>query len=300
MSVDHALAVAAALGCALTWAGASVIFARVLRDHDSVDSHALNLIKCALAFPFLLVGGVVIGAGLPDLHKNMGWLVLSSVLGLVVADTGYFIALRRLGAARGVLFIPVVPVFTALLAALFLHEPLTAGTAVGIAVTLAGLLVVLLNPESPTPTESSGKMGWAGAVGGLAYAVAQAAANVVTKHVLDDALAIHVAALRIGIGAVILFLVCVAAGSLRGLRPLFARRVFGVLVLVSVVGTVAGMWLGMIGTKGLPVGVATTLAATTPLWTIGLARFTGETITLRALLGSLLSIVGVIILAAAS
>ena len=45
MSADHALAVAAALGCALTWAGASVIFARVLRDHDGVDSHALNLIN---------------------------------------------------------------------------------------------------------------------------------------------------------------------------------------------------------------------------------------------------------------
>ena len=295
MSSDHALAVVAALGCALTWAFASVVFARVLRANDGIAVHALNLLKCAIAFPLLVVGGVVTGAGWPVLGEHVGWLVLSAVLGLVVADSGYFLALRKLGAARGVLFIPLVPVATTLMAAVFLNEPLTARSAAGIAITLAGLFVVLVRPDAATTTTKT--LRWMGLVGGLAYALAQAAANVVTKHVLTDALAIHVAALRIGIGAVVLLALSAGTGSLPGLRPLLQGRAFVVVVVASIIGTVGGMWLGMIGTKGLPVGVATTLAATTPLWAIGLSRLSGEAITPRALFGSVLAVVGVIILA---
>ncbi|MDP2339390.1 MAG: DMT family transporter [Deltaproteobacteria bacterium] len=295
--MTHTFAVVAALGCALTWAFASVAFARVLRGNEGVDAHALNLIKCAIAFPCLVGGGVVVGAGLPVWEQGVGWLVFSSFLGLVVADSGYFIALRRLGAARGVLFIPLVPVATAVLAALFLDEPITARIALGIVITLAGLFVVLVQPEKTTSTT---KLGWFGIVGGVVYALSQAGANVVTKHVLEDSLAIHVAALRIGIGALMLFVISACAGSLPGLKPLLVPKVLGVIVVASIIGTVGGMWLGMIATKGLPVGVATTLAATTPLWAIGLSRLSGESITARALAGSILAVVGVIILASSS
>jgi drug/metabolite transporter (DMT)-like permease len=299
--VSPALAVVCSLGCALTWAFASVTFARVMRGHESVAPQGLNLVKGAIALPFFIVFCVVSGAGLPPIDEHFGWLALSAVLGLLVADTGYFFALKRLGAARGVLFIPLVPVATSLLAAATLGEQLTIWSAVGMALTLVGLVVVLLQPasssESSAPASSSTML--VGLVGGGIYALSQAAANVATKHVLNGAVVVHVATIRIGVGAVCLFFASWATGALPGLRPLFSKKVFGGVVAAALIGTLGGIWLGTLGAKVLPVGVSTTLAATTPLWALLLSRLSGESVPLRSFVGAVIAVAGVVVLASA-
>lgn len=300
--MSPALAVVCSLGCALTWAFASVTFARVMRGHQSVAPQGLNLVKGAIALPFFIVFCVVSGAGLPPIDDHFGWLALSAVLGLLVADTGYFFALKRLGAARGVLFIPLVPVATALLAAATLGEALTIWSALGIALTLVGLVVVLLQPESlasSSPSASSSSTKLVGLIGGGIYALSQAAANVATKHVLDGAVVVHVATIRIGVGAVCLFFVSAATGALPGLRPLFSKKVFGGVVAAALIGTLGGIWLGTLGAKALPVGVSTTLAATTPLWALLLSRLSGEVVPLRSFVGAVIAVAGVVVLASA-
>lgn len=307
--MDHIIAVACSLGCALTWAFASVTFARVMRGNLGVDPHALNLVKSVIALPFFLLGCVVTGVGMPPITDDIGWLVLSALLGLLIADTGYFFALKKLGAAIGVLFIPLVPVCTAVLAALILDEPLTLRTVLGIAITLTGLGVVLVRPGETARAMGTGMTAgprlptstvWAGVVAGALYALSQAGANVAAKHVLDHAVAVHVATLRLGVGAVGLLAASLITGSLPGLRPLFERRLFGGVVAAALIGTLGGVWLGSIGAKGLPVGVATTLSATTPLWAIALTRLSGESIKPRALVGAVVAVVGVVVLASAS
>ncbi len=305
--MNPSIAVACSLGCALTWAFASVTFARVMRGNAGVDPHALNLVKSVIALPFFLLGCLVTGVGLPPINDDIGWLVLSALLGLLIADTGYFLALKKLGAARGVLFIPLVPVVTALLAALILDEPLTLRTVLGIAITLTGLAVVLVRPGETAAALTadpahgrpalSSSTAWAGVVGGVLYALSQAGANVAAKHVLDHAAAVHVATLRLGVGAVGLLVATLITGSLPGLRPLLQRPVFGGVVVAALVGTLGGVWLGSIGAKGLPVGVATTLSATTPLWAIALSRLSGESIKPRAFIGAVVAVVGVVVLA---
>jgi drug/metabolite transporter (DMT)-like permease len=56
------------------------------------------------------------------------------------------------------------------------------------------------------------------------------------------------------------------------------------------------MWLGSVGTQRLPVAVATTLAATTPVWALVLLRLRGEAVSLRAVLGAVVAIAGVSLL----
>lgn len=304
--MTNGLAVLAMLGCALTWAFASVSFARVMRGNTSVSPQGLNLVKGLIALPCFLIGCTASGAGLPTLDDNFGWLALSAVLGLLVADTGYFVALKHLGVARGVLFIPLVPVVTALLAAALLDEGLSVGSIVGMAVTLLGLALVLWAPQpkamlrASTKTEalSSSILG-IGLLGGVIYALSQAAANVATKHVLLGAVVIHVATLRVLVGVVALFFVSAFTGALPGLRPLFSGKVFVGVAIAALVGTAGGLWLGTLGTQQLPVGVATTLAATTPLWAQLLARLAGEAISVRAFAGAVVAVVGVVVLASA-
>jgi drug/metabolite transporter (DMT)-like permease len=136
-----------------------------------------------------------------------------------------------------------------------------------------------------------------GILAGVASAIAQGAANVLMKTAVVAGSATHVASLRIGFGAVVLVVVVALTGGATTVRPFLTRGVFGPVFFASFVGTFAGMWLGTYGAKGLPIGIATTLAATTPVWALALARFTGERVTVRAVLGAVVAILGVVVLA---
>ena len=112
----------AALGCAATWAIATLLYGKAAQ---TVDARALNLWKCALSLALLGVTALVLD-DIPSFSTRDAWaLAASAVLGLLLADTAYFIALREIGPARGVLFVSLVPVTTALLAVPTLNEPLT-------------------------------------------------------------------------------------------------------------------------------------------------------------------------------
>lgn len=290
------VAACCSLGCALTWAFASVTFARVMRSHATVAPHALNLVKSVIAMPFFLLGCVVTGAGLPAIDAGFPWLVGSAVLGLLVADTGYFIALKALGPARGVLFIPLVPVATTVLAMVFLEEVLGVRAVLGVALTLLGVAVVLRDDKAGGARDAPAAHRWLGVGGGALYALAQAAANVVNKHVLMETEALHVATLRVGIGAMCLLAASAATGALRGLAPLATPAIMKTVIVAALVGTLGGIWLGTLGAQHLPVGIATTLSCTTPLWALALARVTGEAIPPRALVGAALALGGVCVL----
>ena len=59
------------------------------------------------------------------------------------------------------------------------------------------------------------------------------------------------------------------------------------------IGTFLGIWLQQISLKYTAAGVAQTLFATSPLFVIPIVIFTGERVSLRAILGAMLSLVGV-------
>ncbi len=299
--MSPALAALCSLGCAMTWAFATVVFARVMRSNASVAPQLLNLVKGVIAVPFFVVGSFVAGLGVPVVDKgDVGWLVGSAVLGMMVADTGYFFALKKLGAARGVLFVPLVPLTTAVLASAVLGEAIGPQAIVGMFVTLAGLGIVLTQKDASSSSSSSSSSLLPGLLAGALYTLSQAAANVAAKHVLDHADAVHVATLRLSIGIVALFIASLLTGALPGLRVIATRAVLPAVVAAALIGTLGGIWLGTLGTKHLPVGVATTLAATTPIWALLLARLSGEAVKPRSFVGALVAVCGVVVLALAT
>src|SRR5207248_1246894 len=65
-------------------------------------------------------------------------------VGLVIGDSLYFEALKRIGVARAMPISMGYPVMTSLLAALLLGERLTAMSAVGMLATLVGVYLVAM------------------------------------------------------------------------------------------------------------------------------------------------------------
>lgn len=296
MSGDALFGATASLSCALTWAIASLIFGRAL-GQTSATAVGLGLVKAVIAAPLLIVAGLITGAGVPDAGGHLGRLVLTSVLGLVVADTAYLASLARLGVARGVLLIPLVPVTTAVLARVFLDEQLGVRAVLAGGLTLAGV-VLASEPRAPAVSGAPrAPLVGVGVVLAAAYVLSQAGSNVLLKTVLASADALHVATLRLLLGIPMLAVLVMLRGGMAGVRPLLVPARLPVIAFAAVVGTMGGIWLGSIGTQRLPVGIATTLAATTPVWALLLVRLRGEAVAPRAVIGAALAIVGVGLLA---
>jgi len=160
---------------------------------------------------------------------------------------------------------------------------------IGGIVTLAGVVLAVR-------TEGTGaaKIGGVGIVVAAAYVLSQAASNVVLKGVLRDTEALHIATVRIAMGGCMFLPLTMREG---GWRPLLRRPHFVALLMAILVGTCAGMWLGTIGTQRLPVAVATTLAATTPVWALVISRLRGDALAPRAMIGAVLALLGVALMA---
>ncbi len=279
----------AALACASMWALSTVLFGAAAR---TVDPRALNLLKCALAAPLLGVTALLLG-DLPAFSaRDSAALAVSALFGIVVADTAYFVALKELGAARGVLFVALIPVCTSLLALPVLGEALEPRMVAGMIVTLSGVVVVV---RGRARGAGRGRIG-VGVVAGVVYCTAQAAANVLQKGV-DPALSpLSLSFFRLSIGAAViaLSLVVTVRGrrDIAALRPVLARGSLGTLA-----GAYAGLLLGTYAIRTVPTGVATTLIATTPLFALVAARVVDkETPSARTLAGALLALAGVALL----
>jgi len=131
------------------------------------SAFALNVFKCGLASGLFVVTllamyvGDVRAAAAPYTAESTGFLVLSAFLGITVGDAAWLQALRLLGAKRVIIIDTLKPFLAAVLGALFLHEALSFVTALGVALTSAGVLVVSLEKErvaspnlDPDPTQA--------------------------------------------------------------------------------------------------------------------------------------------------
>jgi drug/metabolite transporter (DMT)-like permease len=160
----------AALGAAISWAVAPILYRRALFNTRPVSA---NIVRCAsnaavLVFIMLALGKAGALASLP-----MGVVVVtvvSGVLGLGIGDTLYMIGLKSVGVARAVPLAATYPLFSLVWATFLLGEPLTLTVFSGAVVILFGIW--LLSRERLDGTaEARGKLASRGVIVSLATAV---------------------------------------------------------------------------------------------------------------------------------
>lgn len=282
----------AALSAAFLWALASVLYGRIGQYLSPLKMNLLkNTIAMAMAGVVLFQSGGLF-TGMDALATIL--LLLSGGIGIGVGDTAYFGALRHIGARRALLTMILSPPVTGILALLFLGESLSAGAWSGVLITVAGVSWVITERVGSSGSATERKSI------GVAYGVL-AAAGQATGAVLSHAAFIHsnISPMRsalirlIGGTAVVLIAMPLLKDSGQGYRNLNTGRRWGILLLTVFIGTFMGIWLQQISLKYAAAGVAQTLFATSPLFVIPIVVCTGERVSVRALLGALLAILGV-------
>ncbi|SHF21792.1 Uncharacterized membrane protein [Mariniphaga anaerophila] len=239
-----------------------------------VGSLAVNLIRLVMAFFFIgIYSWIARGFFFPSdaTAFQWQWLVLSGIVGFVIGDLLLFQAFVVIGARISMLVMSLAPPFAAFVGWLVLGEVLTLKNWLGMAVTLAGIVIVILKREK---TEHNGsvvrkiKSGYSAtgillAVGG---AMGQAAGLVLSKKGMGSYDAFSASQIRVLAGiagfSVLFFFMkrWPRVWSALKNRPAMNRITLGAFF-----GPFLGVSFSLLAVQHTETGVAATLMAIVPV-----------------------------------
>ncbi len=132
----------AALGAAVSWAVAPILYRRALFKTKPLSANIVRLASNAAVLLFILVAFGKVGA-LASLPMGVVVVtVVSGVIGLGIGDTLYMVGLRSVGVARAVPLAATYPLFSLVWATFLLGQPLTLTGVLGAVVILVGIWLV--------------------------------------------------------------------------------------------------------------------------------------------------------------
>lgn len=281
-----------ALGSAFTWAVTSLIVRQLAPIFGPA---AINAVRCLIGGAALLAW-VLAGPGPGPLAAlspgNLALLALSIVAAVAVGDTVFFESTRRLGLARGMTVAMSYPLASAVLAAVFLGEPLTLQVALGSLLTLAGLALIVRSRA-----DAAGDPGefWPGLAAAGVAALAWAVSVVMLRPPLEQVDAVTAQAVRLPLAGLLLLATPWGRGSLGRLRRSPAPVRWQVVGLGGL--TALSSVLFVAGLKHGGVAVATVLSSTAPMFAIPLGlAFLGERLAAGPVVGSLVTVAGIVVL----
>ncbi len=291
----------AGLSAAILWSIGSMLIG-LIHEKD-VNSRVMQAFRLPVTFVFLLLSNWVI-TGLPwtvDITPTAwGWLLTSGAIGLALGDIFLFGSYRYIGPRLGMLLMVCAPLFSALLAWLFLGEGSTPTQLVGMGITLGGVAWVISDRNSVTARPEYTNYGL-GVLFGFLAAAGQGIGAFMTRLAFEtgDISALNATLVRIigGIGAMLVILLFYRELTW-SYKVLYRERRASLLLLVTVFfGPFIGVWLSSVAFKTTHLGVASTLLALPPVFMIPIGYYVfNEKISWQSIIGTLIAICGVAIL----
>lgn len=286
-----------ALGAALLWAVSSVLLKTLGKTIRPLE---LNLIKAATGFVLFAITTLIIRESFATIRPMaIAALAVSGAVGIGFGDTMFYECINRLGARRCLLITTLAPPMTVVFAWIFLRESLNLFSWIGIIVTTLGVIWVVTEKNKDDQNETS-RFNWLGIFFGFLAAITQAAGAVLSRWALTESSvsALQSALIRLLAGTVVLLLWIALRREKLGqwLKPLPKFNFWGILVIVQFFGTYVAIWMQQLAFQFTKVGIAQTLLATSPLFVLPIAAMQKEKLSLRSILGVLVSIGGVCLL----
>ena len=285
-----------ALLTAVLWSCSALIFTTATKR---VGSFQVNITRLILAVVYLSFLILLMGYDINLSRTQIMNLSISGVIGLSLGDTFLFKAFQEIGARISMLFMSLAPAIAALLAYLFLGETLSVIAILGIAITVFGVSIVVLDrggnlSERVILTTS-------GVVYALLGAIGQGVGLIFAKMAFREAEINGFVASTIRIAASLILLLPVAVMTRRYKNPIriFSedKKAFWYTALGSVLGPFLGISFSLIAIEYTNVGVAATIMAITPILMLPLVRLIyKEKLAWRAILGAFIAVAGVALL----
>jgi DME family drug/metabolite transporter len=292
----------AALGAAITWAVAPIMYKQALSGVSPVSA---NIVRCATNAAFLVV--VLVALGLTGVLASLpAWVVVvvvvSGLVGLGVGDTLYMFALKSIGVARAVPLATSYPLFSLLWATFLLGQPVTASAVIGTFIILGGIWL-LSREKVESKFHVHGKVELTGVAVSLLAAVAWSVSITmmdfaVTMPGVVSGLAANYAVVTVRIAGMALVLLALA--PLLDRDRGFLKLSWRAIVLLCVGGLVAnglGWVLMNYSFLNIAESQAVPISSTTPLFSMlaGFAFFR-EKLTRANTLGAILVVAGVVLI----
>lgn len=284
----------AAIGTAACFAISSLLAYDAARTLGAIVFSFVRMSIVAVGFAIL----VLMSGFDPSLDfSDISLLVVSGVLGVFLADTLRYSSLARIGPSLQSLLNTTAAPFALVLGFLVLGQVVSGLALLGTAIVFGGLVLAIFSRNFDALTRFSGESSnvTGGVLFGLASALSQAGSVLVAAPVmLDGADLVSATFIRSLAGSLSLLLPVVLSAErkaqIRSMPKPVARQVF----LSAAIGTGLGMTLQLYALGVGPVGIVSTLTATTPLiilpliWVLGKARPSG-----LAWIGAICAVVGV-------
>ncbi len=290
------------IGVAFSWTATAL-----LSEYGSkrMGNLTLNVLRMLLALVFsMILFGVVIGSPLPPgwTGEAGGWMLLSGIVGYVIGDYCLFQCYILIGSRYGQLFMTLAPLAAALMAWISLGQQMTSMSIVAMMVTLLGICVSVLGRGEHHRV--SLKLPLSGVLFAIGAAVCQGVGLVLSKIGMDHYQTAGVPEWTIPFSAN--FIRCIA-GFIGFSALLYFQKGFtpireavhdkvgmSVATATTIFGPFVGVGFSLMAVQYTGAGIASTLMALTPIIIILPSYWLfGQKITLKAVLGAVISVVGV-------
>ena len=285
-----------ALVTAVLWSGTSFAFTDAAKRIGSLQ---LNINRMILASFFLIIIISVAGFSTDLSFKQVEYLVISGFVGLVFGDSFLFKAFQLIGARLGMLIMALVPAISSLLAFIFLDESLSILAITGMAVTIGGIIFVIVERSSESiPLFRSSPLG---IFYGILGALGQAGGLILAKFAFADGeLNGFVAAfIRLSSAVLIFFPVVLLIRRYKNPVRLYKKNIpaLKATLIGTILGPVLGITCSLLAIANTKIGIASTLMSTMPVLMLPIARYYyKENLNLRAITGAFIAVAGVAIL----
>jgi len=303
---SHFIGEAAAISVSLLWTSCSLLFAFAGKR---VGVLSVNALRIVMAVGLLCIAHIVVLGTLIPSANGSQWLYmgLSGVIGLSIGDFCYFGSLVMLGPRRGVLLMATNPIFATVTAMFLLNEVPNWVKLLGIGVTVAGVLWVIMESEEKSREKAiDRKAKTYGVLLGIGGSVGQGVGLVLSKYGMNNAASDQASPLnpltatlmRMVVAAVFFWAVILLMRKAPEVFRAFGdRKAVGSMFSGAIFGPFLGVWLSMVAITYTLTGVAATLMSLMPLTIIPIMwGLYGQRTSWRGFLGAVIAIAGIALL----
>ncbi len=292
--MENTIGVSCALGAALVWACAMVLFRK---SGEQVPPLALNLFKNMVAIVLLAATLGIMGEGFavlaPFPARDFWILAASGILGIAVADTLFFYGLNLCGVGIISIVDCLYSPFIIFFAFLLLGETLAPLQYLGAGLILSAVFIA--SRHKPPEDRTRGQM-IAGVFFGAAAMGTMGLAIVMSKPVLNGFPVVWATTIRLVAGEAALFIFILALPVRRALLSAFKpSHTWKTSLPGAVLGAYLSCILWICGFKYTDASVAAVLNQTSTIFAIVLAAFfLKESFTRRKLAAVALAMIGIL------